>query len=564
MQEKHGDISSGAVGERVAKERAAAKAPGALGLELSDREGDERHGGREGTLDHERLTHASAEFHHHHSHASASHHAGGHHLLQVENLSMGFSMYDPDEPRFFRAKKRLAPAIKDLSVSVHAGEVMAVVGASGSGKTLLADAIFALFEPNAEAHGTVWFDGECCDAADLERLRGRGISLVPQSVAHLDPLMKVGKQVRGVARDAADAKRRARMQRELFERYDLAPEVEEMYPFELSGGMARRVLLCCALIDEPRLIVADEPTPGLDLDLAVRALDDLRAFANEGGGVLLITHDIELALRVADRIAVFKDGTVVEETSVTAFDSPDTLRHPFSRELWHAVFGSGLAAETGGDARNVKNSASDEGRAPTRALEARGVSFAYPGGRQLFGHLDLRIEPGERVALVAPSGFGKTTLCRILAGYLEPFEGDVLVDGTPLPRRGVRPVQLIGQHPEAMVDPRIRMRAIVEEAGSVGDEIVEGLGLREAWMHRHPHELSGGELQRFCIARALAANPRYLICDETTAMFDAVAQEEIWRFLIGYTRRHDIGLVLVSHSPSLVKRVATCRIKLDR
>ena len=101
--------------------------------------------------------------------------------------------------------------------------------------------------------------------------------------------------------------------------------------------MARRVLLCCALMDDPRVIVADEPTPGLDLDLAVRALDDFRSFANEGNGVLLITHDIELALRVADRVAVFKDGTVVEETAVANFASPDTLAHPFSRELWHAL-----------------------------------------------------------------------------------------------------------------------------------------------------------------------------------------------------------------------------------
>lgn len=550
MQEKHGDISS----------RPAMGEPTAQGAKPAE------HDCREAALDHERLAHASAEFHHHHSHASASHHAGGHHLLQVENLSMGFSMYDPDEPRFFRAKKRLVPAIKDLSVSVHAGEVMAVVGASGSGKTLLADAIFALFEPNAEARGTVWFDGERCSADSLARLRGRGISLVPQSVSHLDPLMKVGKQVRGVARDAADAKRRERKQREQFERYGLAPEVEEMYPFELSGGMARRVLLCCALIDEPRLIVADEPTPGLDLDLAVKALDDLRAFADEGGGVLLITHDIELALRVADRIAVFKDGTVVEETSVAAFESPETLRHPFSRELWHAVFGSAQAAGAVADREQEAEGegfTSDGTCAPACALEARGVSFAYPGGRRLFNGLDLRVEPGERVALTAPSGFGKTTLCRILAGYLMPDGGSVTVDGKPLLNRGALPVQLIGQHPETMVDPRMRMRAIMEEAGPVSDEVVQGLGIREEWMRRHPHELSGGELQRFCIARALAANPRYLICDETTAMFDAVAQVEIWRFLMDYTQRHGIGLVLVSHSPSLVERVATRVVKLD-
>lgn len=286
---------------------------------------------------HEARGHEAVELHHHHTHAAGSRHEGGHHLLQVENLNVSFRMYDSDERRFFRAKKRDVHVIRDLSVSVHAGEVVAVVGASGSGKTLLADSVLGLFEPNATVTGTVWFDGRRCDAADLAHLRGRGISLVPQSSANLDPLMKVGAQVRGAAKDAADAKRRAAAQRELFSRYGLDREVADQYPFELSGGMVRRVLLCCALIDEPKLIVADEPTPGLDLDLAVRALDDLRAFADEGGGVLLITHDIELALRVADRVAVFKDGTVVEETAVANFSSPDLLRHPFTKALWHAL-----------------------------------------------------------------------------------------------------------------------------------------------------------------------------------------------------------------------------------
>lgn len=194
-----------------------------------------------------------------------------------------------------------------------------------------------LYEPNAIVSGTIWFDGVRQDAASLAQLRGREIAFVPQSVANLDPLMKVGRQVRGVARDAADAERRAERQRALFEHYGLAPEVEDMYPFELSGGMARRVLLASALVESPRLIVADEPTPGLDLDLAVRALDDLRAFADAGGGVLLITHDIELALRVADRIAVFKDGTVIEETAVESFDEPEPVAPPvFARTVARA------------------------------------------------------------------------------------------------------------------------------------------------------------------------------------------------------------------------------------
>lgn len=261
-------------------------------------------------------------------------------LLEVRRLSVGFRMYDSAQP-YFRARKVDVPVINDLSLTVARGEVLAVVGASGSGKTLLADAILGLYEPNARVAGEIRFEGERCDAARLAGLRGHGISLVPQSVNYLDPLMRVGEQVLGsCGRGHAGRERRrartARM-RELFAAYGLAPSVERLYPHELSGGMARRVLLICALIDGPRLLVADEPTPGLDMERAVHALADLRAFADAGGGVLLITHDLELALRVADRVAVFRAGTVVEEAPRESFARPELLRHPFSRALWHAM-----------------------------------------------------------------------------------------------------------------------------------------------------------------------------------------------------------------------------------
>lgn len=292
--------------------------------------------------------HANGELHHHHTHAKGSCHVGGHHLLSVEHLSVAFDMYDPNAP-FWRAGRVRNEVLHDLTLSVHVGEVLAIVGASGSGKTVLADALMGNFANNAEVRGTIWFDGQRMDAGGLRSLAGHGVSLVPQGVSNLDPLMRVGEQVRGVPRGEtraarkADAARRISRQRELFEAYGLGAEVERMYPHELSGGMARRILLMCALMDSPKLVIADEPTPGLDLSLAVHALDDLRAFANEGGGVLLITHDIELALRVADRVAVFHDGTVVEETGAQSFQSPDLLRHPFSRALWHALPGHDFA-----------------------------------------------------------------------------------------------------------------------------------------------------------------------------------------------------------------------------
>ena len=185
-------------------------------------------------------------------------------------------------------------------------------------------------------------------------------------------------------------------------------------------------------------------------------------------------------------------------------------------------------------------------------LEARGITYAHPGAREpLYRDFDLAVGPGERVALSAPSGFGKTTLCRLLAGYERPQSGKILVDGVPLPRRGTCPVQLILQHPEAAVDPRMRMERTLAEAGEVPQGLLDDLGIQEKWLTRFPHELSGGELQRFCIARALMANPRYLVADEISTMLDAVTQAQIWRFLVTETKKRDVGLVFVSHSPAL-------------
>lgn len=276
------------------------------------------------------------------------------------------------------------------------------------------------------------------------------------------------------------------------------------------------------------------------------------------------------------------------------------------------------------------------------SLEARDISFSYVPGRPILHDVNLVVDPGERVALTAPSGRGKTTLCRVLSGYLRPDAGTVLVDGIELSRaraarsdvpvvrtrsaraardgvpaaraqgacdgvpaasgsrgprlRGPRPVQLIWQHPEQAFDPLLRLgRSLAEGvpqraaaraggssgAGSLGAArsaaahsaaerldavrdtgLLERFGIREAWLDRFPHELSGGELMRFCIVRALIAEPRYLVCDEMTAMLDAVTQAELWREVVAIASERSMGIVLVSHSPALVDRVATRLFRL--
>ena len=205
------------------------------------------------------------------------------------------------------------------------------------------------------------------------------------------------------------------------------------------------------------------------------------------------------------------------------------------------------------------------------SLIAEHLSFAYPGGATLYQDFDFAVEPGERVALSAPSGAGKTTLCRLLAGYLKPDAGQVAVDGELLAHlartRSPLPVQLIWQHPEQAFDPRMRMVRSLAEAGDPQGERARTLrarfGVRDEWLTRLPHELSGGELMRFCLVRALLSRPRYLICDESTAMLDAVTQAELWGVLLDMLAQERVGLVFVSHSPALVERIATRVVRIS-
>lgn len=197
-------------------------------------------------------------------------------------------------------------------------------------------------------------------------------------------------------------------------------------------------------------------------------------------------------------------------------------------------------------------------------LEVKEVAFRYRReGAFVLQHLNLTVEQGERVGLWAPSGYGKTTLCKLLAGYEKPESGQVLLDGKPVHSwKGYCPVQMIWQHPEYAVDPRWKMKKIVEEAGPVELRILEGLGIQPAWMERYPMELSGGELQRFCIARALDARTQFLLCDEISAMLDLITQSQLWGFLLEEAERRNLGMVVVSHSPDLMERVCTRVITL--
>ena len=248
-------------------------------------------------------------------------------LLKVEDLSVTFRMYDGA-----LAQKDLS-VITDLSLTVYPGEIVAVAGSSGSGKSLLASAVLGLLPGNAVTGGKMYYRGELLTSEKQKALRGKEIALVPQSVSFLDPLMKVGPQADGAKKPLPTKRRKS-----IFQRLGLPEKTEKLYPFALSGGMARRVLVSTALISDADLMIADESTPGMTLNQALEALTIFREMANEGKGILLITHDIDLAFAFADRIAVFYAGTTLEIASAKDFQNgPDTLRHPYSKALWQAL-----------------------------------------------------------------------------------------------------------------------------------------------------------------------------------------------------------------------------------
>lgn len=250
-------------------------------------------------------------------------------ILSVKDLGISFSQYTKG------LRRRELEVITNLDIDLYEGEILAVVGSSGSGKSLLAHAILGILPDNATTEGNIIYKGKSLSLKDKEKLRGREIVFIPQSVNFLDPLMKVSKQVKISIENKEKANKR---QRDIFNKYGLDKKVDNLYPFELSGGMARKVLLSTALVSDCKVIIADEPTPGLDEKSLNEALKDFRNIADSGCAILMITHDIEAALKIADKIAVFYAGTTLEIANVNDFKGDGkNLRHPYSKALFNAL-----------------------------------------------------------------------------------------------------------------------------------------------------------------------------------------------------------------------------------
>lgn len=250
-------------------------------------------------------------------------------ILSVRNLEISFSQYT-------KGLRRIdSKAINNLDIDLYKGEILAVVGSSGSGKSLLAHSILGILPTNANTNGDIYYKDEILDEKRKEKLRGKEIVFIPQSVNYLDPLMEVGKQVKISIKDK---KKSNVILRRVFRKYNLDKKVEKYYPFQLSGGMARKVLLSSALVSDAEVIIADEPTPGLDEKSLNEALKDFRDLADNGCAVLIITHDISAALKIADRVAIFYGGTTLEVAKAEDFkNNGENLRHPYTKALFNAL-----------------------------------------------------------------------------------------------------------------------------------------------------------------------------------------------------------------------------------
>ncbi len=252
-------------------------------------------------------------------------------LLKVQDLSLSFIQYASG------LRQTELKVISNLSMEAHSGEILAIVGSSGSGKSLLAHAILGILPSNANLSGSMEYNGNDLTQKKKEELRGKEIVLIPQSTTYLDPLMRISSQVTGNA-NKKDADSRKKLQREIFRRYDLKLEVERMFPHELSGGMIRRVLVSTAVMSSSKVVIADEPTPGLDEKNLKETLGYFKDMADRGCAVILITHDIEAALRISDKIAIFYAGTILEIARTEDFTGEgEKLRHQYTKALWNAL-----------------------------------------------------------------------------------------------------------------------------------------------------------------------------------------------------------------------------------
>ena len=456
-------------------------------------------------------------------------------------------------------------AVDGLSFRLEEGAALALVGESGSGKSTVASALLGLHRgTGARVEGSVDVAGTDVQRAsdeELRRLRGGRAAMVFQDpLSSLDPYYAIGDQIAEVYRVHARVSRRAARARavEVLDRVGIpdAARRSRSRPHEFSGGMRQRALIATALACEPRLLIADEPTTALDVTVQAQVLDLLHTLREETGmGLLLVTHDVGVAAESVDEVLVMRHGRAVEHGPVA--DVLGAPAEPYTRELLAAVPRLDAPRKASTDADQV-------------ILEATGLRREFGRGKGAVTAVDdvsLTLRRGETLGIVGESGSGKTTLGRMLVGLLEPTAGSLAFEGRP--HTGVNPaVQMVFQDPVASLNPRRSVgESIADPLRARGErqerrirervgELLERVGLEAVHYDRYPHEFSGGQRQRVGIARALAADPRVIVCDEPVSALDVTTQAHVVALLGELRRELGLALVFVAHDLAVVRQVS--------
>lgn len=476
--------------------------------------------------------------------------------------------------------------VDNLSFTIDRGQTMVLVGESGSGKSLSALSILRLL-PHA-VHidaGSIRLDGEdllALPESKMRTLRGNRIGMIfqePQSA--LNPVMTIGAQIGEVLSTHMGLRGRACRDRiiELLDQVgivDPAARVDE-YPHQFSGGMKQRAMIAMAIAAEPEVLIADEPTTALDVTIQAQVLELIANLQSRlGMGILFITHDLAVARQVATRVAVMQKGKLVEEGDSPAFFQ--THRHPYTCKLFAAI-PSREQRESDGIDNGVDASAAPVLR--TEDLQVhypikKGVLKRTVGYVKALDGVSLELRPGETLAVVGESGSGKTTMGKGILRLTQPTGGRVFLDGQEISMASARDwrrlraeLQIVFQDPVASMNPRMMVGDIIKEgmrALKVGrnererdDRVVsllEEVGLEATHRFRYPHEFSGGQRQRICIARALAVEPKVLVCDEPTSALDVSVQAQILKLLRRLQVEKGIAYLFVTHNIAVVEYIA--------
>ena len=464
------------------------------------------------------------------------------------------------------------PAVDGLSFEIDAGEAVGLVGESGSGKSQTALALLGLLPRDASASGSIRFDGtEIIGASErtLNGLRARRVGIVFQDpMQALNPFVRIGKQLRQVVLTHGLANRAGATRRviDMLGRVGL-PDPERQYrayPHELSGGMRQRAMIAQALIAEPQLLVADEPTTALDVTVQAQILALLEDIRRDTA-LLLITHDLGIVAGRCGRMLVLEQGRLVEQgPTAEVFARPG---HAHTRALLEAApsLDAGPPAATG------------VGREVLGIGSAR-VAFRAPGSRtlQAVRGVDLSVATGETLAVVGESGSGKSSLVKAVLGLVPMQSGRVIYAGTPLPARleerartTRRDLQLVFQDPMGSLNPQMKVRDAVAEPLRVhtptrprqerADHVarmLERVGLGAEFLDRYPHQLSGGQAQRVAIARALILEPKVLVCDEAVAALDGTVREQVLAMLAHIQAETGLAIIFISHDLAVVRAIS--------